>query len=127
MIIAAAATNPMTVLRMVLTPLLLEKPQPYGETRQLPSSCRMRRSRPRDGRPPRCDGNFCGGLDPRNCETVAHTMPYNAQNISLIAVGGGCDVRCKASDMRVFIIRYRSSHDCGNRVLAADVGRLNAQ
>ncbi len=36
MIIAAAAAKPMTVLRIVLTPLLLEKPQPSGGNTAIP-------------------------------------------------------------------------------------------
>jgi hypothetical protein len=37
-IIAAAAANPMTVLRIVLTPLLLEKPQPCGGNSAVPGA-----------------------------------------------------------------------------------------
>jgi hypothetical protein len=60
-IIAAAPTNPMTVLRIVLTPLLLEKPQPYEGNSAVLVALPRAALGVRGGRPPRCYGTFCGG------------------------------------------------------------------
>src|SRR5258707_3781048 len=57
--IAAAAAKPMTVLRIVLTPLLLEKPQPSGGTQQFRSCCRVRRSASEAEGRVSCGGTFC--------------------------------------------------------------------
>jgi hypothetical protein len=69
--IAAAATNPMTVLRIVLTPLLLEKPQPYGGNSAVPVALPRAALGVRGGTPPwmlrnllQCPG-MCPGHDTR--------------------------------------------------------------
>src|SRR5258708_39979029 len=73
--IAAAAAKPMTVLRIVLTPLLLEKPQPSGGTQQFRSCCRVRRSASEAEGRVGCGGSFCsvtehGGLYGGSAEQV---------------------------------------------------------
>src|SRR5258707_7304061 len=73
--IAAAAAKPMTVLRIVLTPLLLEKPQPSGGTQQFRSCCRVRRSASEAEGRVSCGGTFCsitehGGLYGAGAEQV---------------------------------------------------------
>src|SRR5258708_34414376 len=73
--IAAAAAKPMTVLRIVLTPLLLEKHQPSGGTQQFRSCCRVRRSASEAEGRVSCGGTFCsitehGGLYGARAEQV---------------------------------------------------------
>ncbi len=53
------AAKLMTVLPMVLTPLLLEKPNFTKETKQFASSCRVRRSVSETEGRPGCPGTFC--------------------------------------------------------------------
>src|SRR5260370_2815667 len=78
--IAAAAAKPMTVLRIVLTPLLLEKPQPSGGTQQFRSCCRVRRSASEAEGRVSCGGTFCsitghGGLYGARAERVQGFWP----------------------------------------------------
>jgi len=74
-IIAAAAAKPMTVLRIVLTPLLLEKPRPYEENTAVLVALPRAAISVRGGRPPRLPRNLLldhehGGLYGAGAEPV---------------------------------------------------------
>jgi len=74
-IIAAAAAKPMTVLRIVLTPLLLEKPWPYEENTAVLVALPRAAISVRGGRPPRLPRNLLldhehGGLYGAGAEPV---------------------------------------------------------